>query len=63
MQNLTKAATVTATDEGEFTAIAAAWSVDRVRDQIVRGAFAATIKRWRASGFPFTGITRAQPTA
>jgi HK97 family phage prohead protease len=50
VRHATKAATVTATEQGEFTAIAAAYTVDRVNDQIVPGAFAATIERWRASG-------------
>ena len=30
--------------------IAAAWTVDRDREQIRRGAFAKTIQRWKASG-------------
>jgi HK97 family phage prohead protease len=46
---ITKAAAV-ATDQGHFTAIAAAWSVDRQGDQIVPGAFSNTIARWRESG-------------
>jgi uncharacterized protein len=51
MERMTKAATVTATTElGEFTAIAAAYSVDRVGDQIVKGAFEGTIGRWQQSG-------------
>jgi len=50
VQHAIKAATVTATEQGEFTAIAAAYTVDRVKDQIIRGAFNATIERWRASG-------------
>ena len=49
MQHLTIKAASTATDLGRFTAIAAAWSVDREGDQIVKGAFAATIKRWQES--------------
>jgi HK97 family phage prohead protease len=44
----TKAQTIT--DRGEFTAIAAAYSIDRVGDQIVPGAFKGTIRRWRQSG-------------
>lgn len=44
------AATVTGTDRGEFTAIAAAYSLDRARDRIVPGAFADTIERWLTSG-------------
>lgn len=50
MQHTTKSATVTAAEQGEFTAIAAAYSVDRVKDQIIPGAFANTIDRWRTSG-------------
>jgi HK97 family phage prohead protease len=45
-----KAATRTNTELGEFSAIAAAYSIDRVGDQIVHGAFANTISRWQASG-------------
>ena len=40
----------TTEDQGTFTAIAAAYTIDRVNDQIVKGAFANTIERWRASG-------------
>ena len=50
MQHLTIKAASTATDQGRFSAIAAAWSVDRVGDQILPGAFSATIQRWRSSG-------------
>jgi len=42
-------ATVTDTDLGEFTALAATWEVDRTKERIIRGAFSETIKRWRAS--------------
>lgn len=38
------------TDLGEFEAIAAAYSVDRVKERIVPGAFKATIAAWRGSG-------------
>lgn len=37
-------------DLGEFEAIAATYDIDRVKDQIVFGAFAKTIAAWRASG-------------
>jgi HK97 family phage prohead protease len=47
---LLKAATTATTDQGEFTAIAAAYSVDRVKDRIIPGAFKGTIERWQASG-------------
>jgi HK97 family phage prohead protease len=45
-----KAFSRVSTDRGEFSAIAAAYSIDRDGDQIVRGAFRNTIERWRASG-------------
>jgi hypothetical protein len=45
-----KAASRASTELGEFSAIAAAWSIDRDGDQIVRGAFGRTIERWQASG-------------
>jgi HK97 family phage prohead protease len=51
MEHTVKAATVTATTElGEFTAIAAAYTLDRDGDRIVHGAFAKTIEKWRGSG-------------
>ncbi len=46
---LAKAVTTT-TDLGEFRAVAAAWTPDRERDRIRRGAFRASIQRWRSSG-------------
>ena len=49
VQHTVKAATVQATDRGEFSAIAAAWTVDRDGDAIIPGAFARTIQRWQAS--------------
>jgi len=45
-----EAKATTTTDQGEFTAIAAAYTVDRVKDQIVYGAFQDTIAAWKASG-------------
>lgn len=45
-----KAAVREVTDLGEFTAIAATYDVDRVKDQIIPGAFERTVARWRASG-------------
>jgi len=51
MQHLAvKARSSTTTDRGEFTALAATWAVDRVRDRIIQGAFATTIEAWQASG-------------
>ena len=49
MQRMTIKTAATTTDLGRFTAIAAAWTIDREGDQIVKGAFAATIKRWQES--------------
>jgi HK97 family phage prohead protease len=40
----------TTTEAGEFTAIAAAYSVDRVNDAIIPGAFAKSISQWQDSG-------------
>ena len=59
---MTVKAASTVTDQGRFSAIAAAWSVDRVGDQIVRGAFDTTIKSWQksASRSLSTGITRVK---
>jgi uncharacterized protein len=50
LEHLDVKAASTVTDQGRFSAIAAAWSVDRAGDQIRRGAFAGTIKRWQQSG-------------
>jgi HK97 family phage prohead protease len=43
-------ATTAVADKGRFEALAATWSVDRVGDQIVPGAFRATIAAWQSSG-------------
>jgi uncharacterized protein len=43
------AASRVTTDRGEFSALAATWSVDSQREQIRRGAFRRTIERWAAS--------------
>jgi uncharacterized protein len=45
-----KAAVEEVTDLGDFTAIAAAWTLDRDGDVIVKGAFRRTIDRWQQSG-------------
>jgi Escherichia/Staphylococcus phage prohead protease len=50
MVHLTIKAASVATDKGMFTAYAATWSIDRDGDQIVKGAFAKTIRRWQQSG-------------
>lgn len=50
MKHITLEAKATATDQGSFVAIAAAYSVDRVNDRIIPGAFSKTIESWRASG-------------
>lgn len=52
-KHLTKAfvtKSTTITDQGVFSALLAAWTVDRGGEQIRPGAFAGTIKRWQASG-------------
>ncbi len=40
----------TTTDAGEFTAIAAAYTVDRGNERILPGAFSASIESWQAQG-------------
>lgn len=52
MEHLELKATTRTTDQelGQFAAIAAAYSIDRQREQIVEGAFTETIARWRESG-------------
>lgn len=47
---IVKAAATATTDLGEFTAIAAAYTVDRVNDRIIPGAFKNTITSWQESG-------------
>ncbi len=44
------AATTETTDLGEFSALAAAYSLDRQNEQILRGAFKATITAWADTG-------------
>lgn len=50
MEHKTLDAKATATELGEFTAIAAAYSVDRDNERIIPGAFEKTIANWQASG-------------
>jgi HK97 family phage prohead protease len=51
MQHKTiEAQTTVVAEQGWFSAIAAAYTPDRVGDRIIPGAFAATIARWQASG-------------
>jgi len=50
MLHMTKAATVRATDQGQFTAIVAAYTTDRGGDRILPGAFTRTIEQWQTSG-------------
>lgn len=50
MDHKTLEAKATTTDVGEFTAIAAAYSVDRTNERIVPGAFKGTITAWQESG-------------
>jgi uncharacterized protein len=46
-KSATATATVSATELGQFEAIAATWTLDRSGDQIRRGAFQKTITAWR----------------
>lgn len=50
MQHLEVKAAATTTDKGQFSAIAAAYTLDRVGDEIVPGAFQKTIAAWQTSG-------------
>jgi uncharacterized protein len=50
LKTLQRDATTRVADRGEFEALAATYAVDRGRDQIVPGAFDATIRRWKDSG-------------
>ncbi len=45
-----KAQSTTVTDQGVFSAILAAWNVDRMNEQIDPHAFDTTIEAWQASG-------------
>lgn len=45
-----EAKATTTTDLGEFTAIAAAYSVDRTNERIIPGAFKGSIAKWAESG-------------
>jgi HK97 family phage prohead protease len=47
LKHKTIKAAATTTDQGVFSALAAAYTVDRVKDQIVPGAFEKTIKAWQ----------------
>lgn len=51
MQHLVKTAAVgEVTERGQFSALAATWSVDRTNEQIRPGAFRRSISRWQESG-------------
>jgi HK97 family phage prohead protease len=50
MLHKTVEAKATATELGEFTALAAAYTVDRGNERIIPGAFSASIERWQTSG-------------
>ena len=50
MEHKLKSATATVSDQGTFAALVATWNEDREGDVIARGAFTATISRWRLSG-------------
>jgi hypothetical protein len=44
------AATTETTDRGEFSALAATWSLDRTNERIVRGAFKSSLEEWAQVG-------------
>jgi HK97 family phage prohead protease len=46
----TKAAVTETAERGQFSAIAAAWSLDRQNERIIKGAFKSTIEKWQRSG-------------
>jgi HK97 family phage prohead protease len=50
MLHKTLEAKATATELGEFTALAAAYTVDRGNERIIPGAFASSIEKWQTSG-------------
>ena len=50
MERKTVVATTEVTDTGAFSALAAAYTVDRGGDRIIAGAFRETIRRWQDSG-------------
>lgn len=50
MQHLTIKAAATTTSKGVFSALAATYSVDRMNERIIPGAFEKTIDKWQASG-------------
>jgi HK97 family phage prohead protease len=50
MLHKTVKATAVTQDQGVFTAIAASYSVDRVNERIIPGAFEKTLVAWQASG-------------
>jgi HK97 family phage prohead protease len=52
VEHALKAATALVSEKGEFSAVAAAWSTDRGQERIARGAFLASIARWRLANRP-----------
>lgn len=65
MEHTTKSADITATDRGEFSAVVAAYTIDRDREQIVEGAFRESLASWQASGtmIPLHWGHRGDPAA
>lgn len=49
LEHKTIKAAATATDRGEFSALAATYSVDRVNERIIPGAFEKTIEKWQGA--------------
>jgi hypothetical protein len=50
MLHKTLEAKATATELGEFTALAAAYTVDRGNERIIPGAFQGSLEKWQTSG-------------
>jgi HK97 family phage prohead protease len=48
--HMTKAATVTETDRGEFSALVSTYDLDRQGERVAPGAFSRTIRDWRSTG-------------
>ena len=63
MKHLLVKATVTAVEQGQFSAIAAAYSRDRQNEIVVPGAFSETIAAWKTiqKDIPLQSLGRLTP--
>jgi Escherichia/Staphylococcus phage prohead protease len=50
MLHMTKAATITETDQGLFSAVVSTYDLDRQGDRVAPGAFRRTIAEWKSTG-------------